>query len=128
MYFVLKLMTRSNYPSWLFLPSPAGGSSLFCCSFLEKGDEELFVVCDRLANRSFSININFLFSASISLSLLRSSTWTKAKPSSHSLLISTTAALASISMIEVNLLWKATQLAIFAAISGSAGLQRRSRT
>lgn len=111
----------------LFLPSPAGGSSLFCCSLLEKDDEELFADWARASNRSFSINNNFLFRASISISLLRSSTWTNAKPSSHSLLISTTAALVSISMIEVNLLWKATLLAIFPAISSSPWLWGRGR-
>lgn len=47
----------------------------------------------------------------------------RAKPSSHSLLISTTAALANISMMEASLLWKATQLllSMSARFGGPAG-------
>lgn len=108
---------------WSFLPSPGGGSSLFCCSLLEEEEEDegWFVVAwDRTVNRSFSININFLFRASISFSLRRSSIWTSVKPSSHSLLISATAALASISMMEDSLLWKAPQLSMLSRISTSA--------
>ena len=112
-------------------PSPVGSSSLLCCSLLEEEEdaeeeeeeedadeeeeeeeEDIFVVWVNTASRSFSISINFLFRASISLCLRRSSTWTRAKPSSHSLLISSTAAWASCSMTEVNLLWKAAQWAM----------------
>ena len=106
----------------MFSPSPVGGSSLSCCTLLDGHDEDRFEVgvWDRTDNRSFSINTNFLFRASISFSLRRSSACTSVKPSSHSLLISTTAALASISMIEVNLLWKATQFAMLSRVSTSA--------
>lgn len=98
----------------VYLPSPLGGSNLFCWSLLEEDDDDdddrfSVCACARTANRSFSISSNFLLRASISWSLRRSSTCTSLKPSSQSLLISTTAAFASISMMEVNLLWKATQ-------------------
>lgn len=108
---------------WYVSPSPLGGSSCFCCcSLLEEDDEDRFVVFawDRTVSRSSSIIISFRFRASISFSLRRSSTCTSVKPSSHSLLISTTAALASISMMEVNLLWKATQLSMSPRFSTSA--------
>lgn len=102
----------------LFLPS-----LLFCCSLFEKDDVDRHELCflERMYSRSFSINTNFLFKASISFSFRRSSTCTRLKPSSHSLLISSTAALANISMMLVNLLWKAVQL----PMSIRSGVARR---
>lgn len=102
----------------LFLPS-----LLFCCSLFEKDDVDRHELCflERMYSRSFSINTNFLFKASISFSFRRSSTCTRLKPSSHSLLISSTAALANISMMLVNLLWKAAQL----SMSVRSGVARR---